>query len=206
MKREDAIKMIQAHKFPKPTEEWQMLNNEAIDMAIESLSANYTTEKPKDVVEQKNDVVAEPTDLISRADAIKAIESRQTEQWIDADVDYNNGLESAVAEIKALPSAKVSTKCIAEIKIDADEVAQKIKEKYDLADRPSGEWKPVSERLPQRVGSYIVTCKDEHGWVYVDYDYWTVADEFKYNNSKVTAWIPFPKPYCGADMRKEKNK
>lgn len=39
MTREDAIKMVQAHKFPKPTEEWQMLNNEAIDMAIEALSA-----------------------------------------------------------------------------------------------------------------------------------------------------------------------
>lgn len=45
-------------------------------------------------------------DLISRADAVKAIESRQTEQWIDADVDYNNGLESALAEIKSLPSAE----------------------------------------------------------------------------------------------------
>lgn len=74
------------------------------------------------------------------------------------------------------------------------------------ADRPSGEWKLASEELPQSVGSYIVTCKDEHGWVYVDYDYWTVADAFKYNRDKVTAWIPFPKPYCGADMRKEKNK
>lgn len=29
--------MVQAHKFPKPTEEWQMLNNEALDMAIEAL-------------------------------------------------------------------------------------------------------------------------------------------------------------------------
>lgn len=38
MTREEAIKMVQAHKFPKPTEEWQMLNNEAIDMAIEALS------------------------------------------------------------------------------------------------------------------------------------------------------------------------
>ena len=39
---------------------------DAFDMAIEALSANYTTEKP-------NDVVAEPTDLISREDAIEAI-------------------------------------------------------------------------------------------------------------------------------------
>lgn len=38
MTREEAIKMVQAHKFPRPMEEWQRLNNEAIDMAIEALS------------------------------------------------------------------------------------------------------------------------------------------------------------------------
>lgn len=40
MTREEAIKMVQAHKFPRPMEEWQRLNNEAIDMAIEALSAD----------------------------------------------------------------------------------------------------------------------------------------------------------------------
>lgn len=94
--------------------------DEAIDMAIEALSANYTTEKPNDEVEQKNDIV----------------------------------------------------------------------------DRPTGEWIPCSDGLPQRVGSYIVTYEDEHGSIYVDYDFWTVTDEFKYNGAKVIAWIPFPEPYC----------
>lgn len=46
------------------------------------------------------------SDLISRQDAIEAIESRQTEQWIESDIDYNSGLESALCEIKALPSAE----------------------------------------------------------------------------------------------------
>jgi len=41
MTREEAIKMVQAHKFPRPMEEWQRLNNEAIDMAIEALQAEY---------------------------------------------------------------------------------------------------------------------------------------------------------------------
>lgn len=40
MTREEAVKMVQAHKFPRPMEEWQRLNNEAIDMAIEALSAD----------------------------------------------------------------------------------------------------------------------------------------------------------------------
>lgn len=45
-------------------------------------------------------------DTISRQDAIEAIESRQTEQWMESDIDYNSGLESALCEIKALPSAE----------------------------------------------------------------------------------------------------
>lgn len=98
MTREEAITRLKNMAWLYGSSEREQ-NIEAIDMAIEALSA-------------------EPTDLISRAEAIKAIESRQTEQWIDADVDYNNGLESAVAEIKALPSA----------------------------DRPSGEWIKHNDR------------------------------------------------------------
>jgi len=40
---------------------------------ITKTSANYTTKKPNDEVEQKNDVIDTPTDLISRADAIGAV-------------------------------------------------------------------------------------------------------------------------------------
>lgn len=45
------------------------------------------------------------SDLISRKDVIDAVESRYTEVWEDSDVDYNNGIEAALCEIKALPSA-----------------------------------------------------------------------------------------------------
>lgn len=104
---------------------------EAVDIAIEALNANNVeyadivrisvTDRNKEKVvlyDAFGEVEYYPTklytheeawgicDLISRADAIEAIKSRQTEQWIDTDVDYNNGLESAIAEIKALPSAK----------------------------------------------------------------------------------------------------
>ena len=107
MTREEAKAILYQKIKPCVLGEW----GEAIDMAIEALSANYTTVKPKDAV-------AEPTDLISRADAIEAVENLQTEQWIDSDIDYNNGLQSAIAEIKALPSA----------------------------DRPTGEWIKHNDR------------------------------------------------------------
>ena len=38
MTREEAILMIKGHKFSKPTEKWQELNNEALDMAIKALN------------------------------------------------------------------------------------------------------------------------------------------------------------------------
>lgn len=151
------------------TNEDREKTEQAVDMAIEALSA-------------------EPTDLISRADAIKAIELRQTEQWIDADIDYNNGLESAVAEIKALPSA----------------------------DRPSGEWIPVSEGLPTKNDEYLVTTllpfqdynnasyKESH-IMFLTFKNGKFFDEFETTDYHdfVTAWMPLPKPYCpncGAKM------
>lgn len=86
-------------------------NIEAIDMAIEALSANYTTEKPNDAVEQKNDVVAEPTDLIRRADAIALLTKIVFDEppYLDSETLCRLYAEE---QINALPSA----------------------------DRPSGEW------------------------------------------------------------------
>ena len=48
-------------------------------------------------------------DLISRQDAIDALQSRQTEVWEDADIEYNEGIETALCEIKALQSAEPKT-------------------------------------------------------------------------------------------------
>ena len=78
---------------------------------ITKISANYTTEKPNDVVEQKNDVVVEPTDLISRADAIALLTKIVFDEppYLDSETLCRLYAEE---QINALPSA----------------------------DRPSGEW------------------------------------------------------------------
>ena len=39
MTREEAIRMLKNHIYLHPYQEWQKANNEAIDMAIEALSA-----------------------------------------------------------------------------------------------------------------------------------------------------------------------
>lgn len=180
------------------------------DEEEEALSANCTTEKPNDEVEQGNDVVVEPTDLISRADAIEAVEDGMC-TFYDCDVlDRINAVPSADR-----PSGEWTDMCACSIcgfqpwyERDIHTLSYcpncgaKMRSGglYYTNDGQRLEWKPVSEGLPQSVGSYIVTCQDEQGGVYVDYDYWTVADEFKYNRDKVTAWIPFPKPYCGTKI------
>ena len=56
-------------------------------------------------------------------------------------------------------------------------------------------WTVYNEEKPQKVGSYLVTHTTDSGHYYVDYDYWTVCDNFKYHPTDVVAWMPFPKPY-----------
>ena len=109
------------------------------------------------------------SDLISRQAAIDAIEARHTEQWIDSDVDYNNGLESALCEIKALPYAE-----------------------------PKTGWIPVSERLPENSGCVLISIagdiefgaydRQNSDWAIWRDGYW---DEGK----RADAWMPLPEPY-----------
>ena len=87
-------------------------------------------------------------------------------------------------------SAEAKTKCVAQIKVDTEEVARRIKEEYDITDG----WIPCSERLPEpRVD---VWCNSDMGQMvgYYDEDVetWYGRD---YLELMVTAWMPLPKPY-----------
>ena len=92
MTREEAIKMVQAHKFPIPMEEWQRLNNEAIDMAISALEKpNYETDNEVRlaVVDRHKDKVVLwdafgeveylPSDLLTHEEAWAEIERGDAE-------------------------------------------------------------------------------------------------------------------------------
>ena len=66
--------------------------------------------------------LSRPTDLISRADAIEAVADAITEERSV----MNCGLDIATKIIKALPSDEVQAKCIAEIKVDAEDIYTRI--------------------------------------------------------------------------------
>ena len=63
-------------------------------------------------------------------------------------------------------------------------------------------WTVFAEEKPTVVGSYLVTHRTEDGTRevgYVDYDFWTVFDKFKYHDEDVIAWMPFPQPYIAKE-------
>ena len=119
-------------------------------------------------------------DTIYREDAIKAINARS--DWYQVTC---NGKQIAV-----MLMAK-----------DVNEILEKV----PSADRPQG-WIPCSERLPSEQGQYLVTfplCNEEP-WVYIlsfnKGKFYETDDEWgdvEYDD--VTAWMPLPKSWKGAD-------
>lgn len=156
------------------------------------------------------------TDLISRADAIEAA----------ASITMSIHLSDVICDkLMALPSAEAETKCIAQIKVDTEELVRRIKEEYDITD----EWIPCSERLPEDLEAVNVTWVNHNPPVYYQYTkdvpnadtavyyrgvwYWwdsTICDVLGEYGEKcgaeqidkdieIIAWMPLPKPYKGGD-------
>lgn len=81
---------------------------------------------------------------------------------------------------------------------DAFEDIIKAQPKLDVPDIKVGKWIPVTERLPEENGSYIVTSMDyvdtfeavfeTSEWFSIDY-----CDDIK----NVIAWMPLPEAYKG---------
>lgn len=95
-------------------------------------------------------------------------------------------------------SAEAETKCVAQIKVDTEEIVRRIKEEYDITDG----WIPCSERLPKRDELVLVTYKTTdriHLCRYLDdgseNPWWSYIDDCCAWNNVVLAWMPLPKPY-----------
>ena len=88
---------------------------------------------------------------------------------------------------------------------DIGEECEEVIEAIPSADRPQG-WIPCSERLPSEQGQYLVTfplCNREP-WVYIlsfnKGKFYETDDEWgDVGYDDVTAWMPLPEPWKGAD-------
>lgn len=160
------------------------------------------------VRDQYNETLsAEPQgELISKDDAIKAVANYIWHLPNECYKNFNsyNDIEEVVTDaVKQLPSAEAKTKCIAQIKVDTEEIVRRIKEEYDITD----EWIPVSERLPKQTDEYIVSVHYSRDCVWTDkFGYtpttdggWYDPEDTKQNmvdwNKYIVAWMPLPKPY-----------
>lgn len=123
----------------------------------------------------KNDSVV---DCISRADVNQVIEDYMDEQYnvlSDRPRERANGANAVKARINELQPVT-----------------------------PQPRWIPVSEKLPEKTGWYLITFKVYGGGYAVNEmcyrkpeNYWTRDDICKkiLDNDEVIAWMPLPKPY-----------
>ena len=119
-------------------------------------------------------------------------QSQHQELW-----HYAEALDVAIE----LLSTEAKTKCVAQIKVDTEEVVSRIKEEYDITDG----WIPASERLPSEDGCYLVCMNFEYdnmevlkwadGWNCFRYPDGKVSRESEIDRADVIAWMPLPMPY-----------
>ena len=79
-------------------------------------------------------------------------------------------------------------------KVLCKEIAEAIEKCKVIPDK----WIPVSERLPNKYGYYLVTKKKIRNYGLedvVEIAQYTIGCQWKRCDSKVIAWMPLPKPY-----------
>lgn len=190
MTSKEAIQVLK--EISATLKSWSGFNKypQAIDMAIEALKADDEDE-PQFYTEDDywNGMFAESaeaykawtgeeiggtSDLISRADAIKAIEEETTEAWTETDANFNRGMEMAVSIIKALPSAEA--------------------EWIPCSERLPEYMKTVIISTFWGVKTGYLDSTEAYG------DFWEIIEEDGDTAlHNVYAWMPLPKPYKGGD-------
>jgi hypothetical protein len=179
-------------------------------------------------------------DLISRKAAIDAI-------WDGTNMDiYTREVKEILEGLPSAPPVciakvtfdkaemeKIIEDLIEEIEISVTDFADRcqecgkiMNEKLNNSQQRTGQWIPVSERLPEKRGDYLITQKA----TFTDYVYISVAgyalnlhdvDEYDFADKKrrgwyeydsewgyrelddVTAWMPLPEPYKAESEDKE---
>ena len=134
--------------------------------------------------------------MITHEETRKAIEKYQKEHPLNFGtmIDVTTISSTEVAEIISQTIEKISKKieedtdlwCICEM---AKMYMQGVRPVYH--ERPKGEWIPVSERLPEKAGFYLVFLENER--MAVAHSDGIIANhDFE---PKMLAWQPLPEPY-----------
>ena len=171
MTREEVIKWLESLKREIGKAENRTLWHYA--ESIDMAIETLSAEASQNLAEPNKDLRG--SDLIRRSDALDAL-GEEPPVWYDGEdeIAERNQWRMDKAAIESLPSAEA---------------------------RPTGEWIPCSERLPEEYGEYLVT-KRTIGWNCEEYGSNDIAyfdsDGF-HKADKVTAWMPLPEPYKGGD-------
>ena len=138
------------------------------------------------------------------ADAVPQMEHDR--EWIIGCIEHDGFIKTdrfdkANQIILDALSGEAETKCVAQIKVDTEEIVRRIKEEYDITDG----WIPCSERLPSKDGRYLVCMSWEYnnmevlkwadGWNCFRCPDGKVSRENEIDGADIVAWMPLPKPY-----------
>ena len=145
-------------------------------------------------------------DALKHADKTQTINDQHTvdhdREWIIGCIKHDGFIKTdrfdkANQIILDALSADAKTKCIAQIKVDTEEIVRRIKEEYDITDG----WIPCSKRLPKKGEVVLITNGKGNvrcGQYRSEYDvrggthYWWWKGK---TVETVIAWMPLPKPY-----------
>ena len=136
-------------------------------------------------------------DALKHADKRQAMNEQHTvdhdREWIIGCIEHDGFIKTdrfdkANQIILDALSAEAETKCVAQIKVDTEEIVRRIKEEYDI----TYGWIPCSERLPIPPTFCLVTTDGSHGDVI---DIALYMSDGWHKASEVFAWMPLPKPY-----------
>lgn len=112
------------------------------DCIYENQPIEWCSAKMKECVDAVEEALSvKPTDLISRAAALEQIAQAECGLHYE-DCKADNCTCDCIWRILNIPPADVPTKCIAQINIDVDKIVKKIKDEYEIVDKPIGEWIP----------------------------------------------------------------
>ena len=137
-------------------------------------------------------------DALKHADKTQTMNGQHTvkhdRDWIIGCIEHDGFIKTdrfdkANQIILDALSAEAKTKCVAQIKVDTEEVVRRIKEEYDI----TNEWIPCSERLPKEYAQYLVCLKSGECYVY-----WIEDSDWARGMAEkegILAWMPLPKPY-----------